>query len=621
MKSITKSLNKLDINSVQPTSKPNSVLTVKKVDKKEEPLFTSPFKPYPHQQKTIDFMRQREVDSLKSKDGCKGGIVALQMGLGKTFCSLTHIANNIKKENNMPALVICPLSAIFTWTSEIMKFYPSSEENKTNQTNIKFITFRKDKINVDKLTLKELTSNHIVIINYEYVRSLATKNKLFDQISIDDKQERVVGVNSISEPLMNDTTGENLLFSIKWSRIIIDESHTISNYKTETFRSIMCLAGEYKWCLSGSPMRNWSTDLYAQFKFLGYYDKSFDAREFKKKTDLINYILFMDYEKAGVKLPDTTVINVECPLQAENKLIYNYYLEKMGDAYEEYCVGGKKFSEILPLFIRLRQICVVPNTITISDEEKQSMGKDELAKYNLAQRELDKRSKGLASWVNNKNSSSCYFSPKMLAACKILGELKKGEKIIIFTFFKRVINLFDQLLTKLYNPDIAENDPEFDENMPISLIPLQKQKRKYTIVTGDVTGTNRDECINSFKNSDTDILLISFKVGAESLNLTQASKIIMMETYWNDSTINQAKARINRLGQTKPTTIYNLYVPNAKDIYSIEAAMLEICKEKTKDCNSYINGEADDTDVVSSSTLTKIIEKALENGFRIFSHK
>jgi SWI/SNF-related matrix-associated actin-dependent regulator of chromatin subfamily A3 len=69
------------------------------------------------------------------------------------------------------------------------------------------------------------------------------------------------------------------------------------------------------------------------------------------------------------------------------------------------------------------------------------------------------------------------------------------------------------------------------------------------------------------------------------LTLTQASTCILLEPWWNNATLQQAKSRLWRTGQTENVKVYNLI---AKD--TIEEKILEICERKDVMIESYLNG-------------------------------
>ncbi len=66
-------------------------------------------------------------------------------------------------------------------------------------------------------------------------------------------------------------------------------------------------------------------------------------------------------------------------------------------------------------------------------------------------------------------------------------------------------------------------------------------------IDGSVTGKKRDECITAFKERDYDVMIVSYKIGAESLNLTEARHVILTEAWWNSAIILKPVSNQERL--------------------------------------------------------------------------
>ena len=521
------------------------------------------YEPMPHQKTALKFMRERENDY-----DLRGGIIALDMGLGKTFTSLYH---SMMCEEPKQTLIICPKTALYTWVNEIKKFYGNS---------ISYFVFRKDENRVSTITKEELSRYNIILTNYEYVRNMAKDRNVFNKVCLRDLQGRVFGANSPDRPVLRDDKGEGLLFSICWPRIIADESHNFSNYKTSLWRAMIALCGEAKFCLSGTPIKNSSQDLYAQYKFIGYYEPEFNVKNFHK-LELSKFIHHSDYKKAGIVLPEANHIRVACELENEQADIYEMFLKRANQEYNNFTIGGTSFAAIFTLFLRLRQICIAPYTI-IPDEKKINT-----KEYLEAQEQLDYMTGGMASWINDKEGTAGLKASKIEKIAEIVKSVPKGEKIVIFTMFKRVIDLVQEKLLKMEGFD-----------------------KKIVCIDGSVTGKKRDECITAFKERDYDVMIVSYKIGAESLNLTEARHVVLTESWWNSAVIEQSKGRIYRIGQTKSVNIYELYVPNDDRIKSIEVAMGEICDRKKNIADQYMTTGKCETSSLDAKTMGEILRIA-----------
>ncbi len=94
-------------------------------------------------------------------------------------------------------------------------------------------------------------------------------------------------------------------------------------------------------------------------------------------------------------------------------------------------------------------------------------------------------------------------------------------------------------------------------------------------------------CLINFKNDiNTQGLFLTYKVGSEGLNLTEATHCICIEPWWTNAVHNQAKARLWRTGQTKQVYVHNVIIKG-----SIEEKIVEICKGKDNIGSKLLRGK------------------------------
>ncbi|EKX50884.1 hypothetical protein GUITHDRAFT_66606 [Guillardia theta CCMP2712] len=60
----------------------------------------------------------------------------------------------------------------------------------------------------------------------------------------------------------------SLLHCVKWSRIVLDEAHLISNRKTLQSMAVVELDGTHRWAITGTPIQNKLEDIFPLFSFL-----------------------------------------------------------------------------------------------------------------------------------------------------------------------------------------------------------------------------------------------------------------------------------------------------------------------------------------------------------------
>jgi len=76
------------------------------------------------------------------------------------------------------------------------------------------------------------------------------------------------------------------------------------------------------------------------------------------------------------------------------------------------------------------------------------------------------------------------------------------------------------------------------------------------------------------------VLLVSLKAGSVGLNLTAASRVIMVDMWWNPAIEEQAIDRVHRIGQTKRVVVHKLMIRN-----SVDEKILELQKQKKEAAN------------------------------------
>lgn len=80
--------------------------------------------------------------------------------------------------------------------------------------------------------------------------------------------------------------------------------------------------------------------------------------------------------------------------------------------------------------------------------------------------------------------------------------------------------------------------------------------------------------------------LVSLKAGGVALNLTEASRVFIVDPWWNPATEWQSADRCHRIGQCRPCKITRLCIED-----SVESRMVLLQEKKVKMINSTINAD------------------------------
>jgi DNA repair protein RAD5 len=306
-----------------------------------------------YQKQALAWMTKRESSEPA------GGIVADQMGLGKTIEMLSCIIHNtpaaeIERVKNKPkakqpdpkrkaTLIVCPLSCVNQWYKEI-----------TTKSTDGLFKVRIHHGQTRSKSAKELSGYDVVISTYATIASEYPK-------------------------VETDPLGPSQ--KVKWYRVVLDEAHSIKNRATRQARACCALDAKKRWAMTGTPIQNSLDDLYSLLKFLEYspyadysfWKSSIADRLAQKGFALLQSILHpilicrtKDMEIDGkpiLTLPERNVILRSDAFSQEEEDIYQSIYAKSKVEFDAYVKAGtviQNYTHILVMLLRLRQACDHP---------------------------------------------------------------------------------------------------------------------------------------------------------------------------------------------------------------------------------------------------------------------
>lgn len=443
-----------------------------------------------------------------------GGILADDMGLGKTLQAIgllsaiynagpdaANIAECVFTRNDTgraPSLVVAPVSLLFNWGNELRRFAPQLSVYVYGGRQV-----------VTGATLPHILAQyHVVLTTYGHVRLYA-----------------------------------DALANVRFECVILDESHVVKNPSSKTYAAVASLQASCRFNLSGTPVENSLTDLWAQMNlvnpgllgsrefFESCYRHPIEVKSDERRLKLLRtvtrpYVLRRTKERVLDELPPISVQTVPCEMTAEQREVYereksacrNILLDPSADS-------AKKRFLALQALTRLRLIANHPS-LCVAGYEGGSGKADAVIE--------------------------CVIS---VIAC--------GHKMLIFSSFVRDMELMASFL--------AERGVVCD------------------MLTGKTE--RRDEVVSRFESSsEPRVLFISLKAGGVGLNLTSADYVLILNPWWNPAAECQAYGRAHRMGQTRCVTVYRFI-----SIGTIEEKIDRMQYRKTKLAN-----DAVETDVLPS---------------------
>lgn len=363
----------------------------------------------------------------------------------------------------------------------------------------------------------------------EFVR-FSNKSRIITEIKT-GKHESDHGVNIISYDLLAMNEGlRRRLIEREWDALIIDEAHYCKERKAKRTKSVygygraqgLSDRARYVWRLTGTPIMNFSNELYTHLTSMGAIDMAYWDFVFRYCTGFEG-----DY---GYRI--TGHKNVE-----ELKAIIDPYMlrRKKADVmkelppitYHEVTVAASK----VPLAILNRD---ETKTVSIADMTSLDAG--------LRQRLLSVMNRTTATNddlldVLEANNAAMTTLRRWIGLAKLERALEiiyedlstnAVPKIVIFGIHTQVIELAEKAL-RAFNP---------------------------VILYGSTRADKRQEAIDSFQNDPSVRVFIGNIVAAGvGITLTAANEIAFLESDWTPANNSQAAMRCHRIGQKNPVRV------------------------------------------------------------------
>ena len=202
---------------------------------------------------------------------------------------------------------------------------------------------------------------------------------------------------------------------------------------------------------------------------------------------------------------------------------------------------------------RSRKVTSLDNSAEEGEEDDKSSGE-------TSNEEED--DEGTSSSESEPSGASVMNSAKIQHLLKILHRESDTHKFIVFSQFTSMLDLIEPF--------------------------LQRDGLVFTRYDGSMRNDHREASLERLRNNKkTRILLCSLKCGSLGLNLTAASRVVILEPFWNPFVEEQAIDRVHRLNQKLDVTVYKLTIAN-----TVEARILELQEKKRALANAAIEGKA-----------------------------
>ena len=150
-----------------------------------------------------------------------------------------------------------------------------------------------------------------------------------------------------------------------------------------------------------------------------------------------------------------------------------------------------------------------------------------------------------ADWVSSAKIE------KTMEKLKEIMEDPEGEKVLVFSQWTSLLDLLE--------------------------VPIDKENWSYRRYDGSMNAKMRGDAVDDFRDTKKDvrIMLVSLKAGNAGLNLNSASRVIILDPFWNPYIEEQAIDRAHRIGQTRPVQVHRMLIEN-----TVEDRIVELQEKK-----------------------------------------
>ncbi|CAL8470060.1 g9602 [Coccomyxa elongata] len=552
-----------------------------------------------HQRRALAWMLKRE------KSQPSGGILADDQGLGKTLTALALIVSDpqgpvrrLEEIQNIDqnadvleappppggTLILCPKSTLrSTWLAEI--------RHRLASDWTVCVYAGKDRL---AITPEDLAAFDIVLATPQTMRMDST-------LKI-----------------------EKSLHQVAWHRVIIDEAQSIKNHRSITSAAAALLQAEKRWLMSGTPLQNSLEELFSYFVFLSY--QPFNSRAafiglmresavlkeglpgLHRLRDLLAPIMLRRTKQSQidgepiVQLPGTKVCKVAVDFSATERAHY----EKLAKETEEENGEHEGVGFLLSKLQRLQMACNHPSLQNSRAREHRGACDSSTWQCSLCGKPAAYRLP-----CSHLFCCDCQEGQEAEEVCQLCNRKGTREPLDASAVATELRHLLSAKLE--YVRHLAQETAQQGKQMLVFslwtatldlLEPiLESQDIPYCRLDGRMSEAVRTSNIASFcEDKGNTVFLISTLAGGTGLNLTAASKVVLVEPYWNPYIEAQAISRADRIGQTKVVEVYKLYVPGTVEERIFE---LQDWKSKVVDC---IMGQSD----LNSAANSKITKEEMQ---------
>jgi len=583
----------------------------------------------PFQLEGLAWMKEMETTKWR------GGLLGDEMGLGKTIQAVSLIMSDYPAKT--PTLVLVPPVALMQWTAEI--------ESYTGGL-LKTLVFHGTNSKAKGLSVKELKRYDVLMMSYNTLESLYRKQeKGFKRKDGLVKERSAVHQINFHRVILDEahciktrtTMTAKACFGLKVEYRWCLTGTPLQNRIGEFFSLIRFLNmrpfAEYFCKQCPCAQLEWSMGddgkcTHCQHHSMGhvsvfnqellnpiqkYGNRGEGKIAFQKLRLMTNRIMLRRLKKDHTDSMELPVKEIYVDRQFFGEVENDFANSIMSSGqrkFDTYVAQGvmlNNYANIFGLIMQMRQVADHPDLILKkSSEGGQNVMVccicDEPAEEAIRSRCRHDFCRVCAkSYINSQDQPDCPRCHIPLSIDLEQPEIEQDEAMVKkSSIINRIrmenwtssskIELLVHALHKLRSDNASHKSIIFSQfTSMLQLIEWRLRRAGITTVMldGSMTPAQRQASINHFMTDvNVECFLVSLKAGGVALNLTEASRVFIVDPWWNPAAEWQSADRCHRIGQTRPCTITRLCIED-----SVESRIVALQEKKASMINSTINSD------------------------------
>ncbi|KAL6875532.1 SNF2 family N-terminal domain-containing protein [Trichoderma longibrachiatum] len=577
----------------------------------------------------------------------KGGLLGDEMGLGKTIQAVSLIMSDYPAKQ--PTLVLVPPVALMQWQSEIKSY--------TDGT-LKTFVFHGTNQKAKNITVKELKKFDVIMMSYNSLESMYRKQeKGFKRKDGIYKEKSVIHAITFHRAILDEahciktrtTMTAKACFALKTEYRWCLSGTPLQNRIGELFSLVrflnikpfasylckQCTCSTLEWSMDENSRCSdcghagmqhvsvFNQELLNPIQKFGNLGPGREA--FQKLRLMTDRIMLRRLKKDHTNSMELPVKEVHVDRQffgEEENDFANSIMTNGQRKFDTYVAQGvllNNYANIFGLIMQMRQVADHPDLILKKNAEG---GQnilvccicDEPAEDTIKSRcKHDFCRACVSSYIKSTDEPDCPRCHIGLVIDLEQPEIEQDEALVKkSSIVNRIkmenwtssskIELLVHELHKLRSDNATHKSIIFSQfTTMLQLIEWRLRRAGITTVMldGSMTPAQRQASIEHFMNNiDVECFLVSLKAGGVALNLTEASRVFIVDPWWNPAAEWQSADRCHRIGQTRPCIITRLCIED-----SVESRMVLIQEKKTSMIHSTVNADDKAMDTLSPEDM------------------